>query len=248
MTNNLSLSTFWNSAPSGQDMFHADRILSLPKAAQRYLRHAIAPESRLASAVRLRMHGEIKIKRWLPFVAEQVIRWDRGMIWQATARMAGLPIRGWDRLVDGEGAMRWKLFGIIPVMTASGPDISRAAAGRLMAESIWLPSVLCITDVSWTEPEPLRLHAELAVHDETAKLELATDDAGRLKSVKLSRWGNPEGAEFRYVDFGGLVEEEGTFGGFTIPIRMRVGWYFGSSRFESEGEFFRVTIDDAIYR
>jgi hypothetical protein len=50
------------------------------------------------------------------------------------------------------------------------------------------------------------------------------------------------------VDFGGILEEEGTFCGYTIPTRLRIGWYFGSERFESEGEFFRATIDDAIYR
>ena len=59
---------------------------------------------------------------------------------------------GFDRLVDGEGAMRWKFLGIVPVMTASGPDISRSAAGRVEAESVWLPSVLCGEDVAWTAP------------------------------------------------------------------------------------------------
>lgn len=74
------------------------------------------------------------------------------------------------------------------------------------------------------------------------------DRTGRLKTFKLPRWGNPDGTEFHYVDFGGIVEDEGTFSGYTIPTRLRVGWYFDSERFESEGEFFRVTIDDAIYR
>jgi hypothetical protein len=66
--------------------------------------------------------------------------------------------------------------------------------------------------------------------------------------VSVSRWGNPEGAEFRYAAFGGLVEKEEAFDGYTIPTRIRVGWYAGSERFASEGEFFRVTIDDALYR
>jgi uncharacterized protein DUF6920 len=74
------------------------------------------------------------------------------------------------------------------------------------------------------------------------------DDRGRLQSVNMPRWGNPEGAEFHYANCGGWVEEERTFGGYTIPSHLRVGWYFGSERFESEGEFFRVTIDEAAYR
>ena len=83
---------------------------------------------------------------------------------------------------------------------------------------------------------------------EDTTLELTIDDRGRLNAVKLPRWGNPKGAEFHYVDFGGVVEEEDTFGGYTIPTRLRIGWYFDTDRFESDGEFFRVSIDDATYR
>jgi hypothetical protein len=50
------------------------------------------------------------------------------------------------------------------------------------------------------------------------------------------------------VSFGGLVEEEASFAGYTIPSRLRVGWYFGTDRFEPDGEFFRVTVDEARYR
>lgn len=88
----------------------------------------------------------------------------------------------------------------------------------------------------------------LTVAGETADITLGIDDVGRVNKLHLSRWGNPEGKEFRYVDFGGVVEEEGTFGGYTIPTRVRVGYYAGTERFETEGEFFRSSIDSARYR
>ncbi|EAW36229.1 hypothetical protein [Lyngbya sp. PCC 8106] len=34
----------------------------------------------------------------------------------------------------------------------------------------------------------------------------------------------------------------------SASARLMIGWYFGGDRFEEEGEFFRVTVDDAIYR
>ena len=139
------------------------------------------------------MHGEIKLKGWLPFTAEQVIRRDRGMIWQAAVRMSGLPVRGLDRFLDGEGAMRWKLFGLIPVMTASGPDVTRSAAGRLAAESIWLPSVLLGEDVSWTAPDSSHAQAGFAVQGNPAELALTVGDGGRLESLAMQRWGDPGG-------------------------------------------------------
>jgi hypothetical protein len=136
------------------------------------------------------------------------------------------------------------------VAKASGPDVTRSTLGRIGGESIWLPSALCCgIDVTWTETGPSNARARFPVQGETAELDLNADTTGRLRSVHLPRWGNPEGGTaFHYADFGGVLEEEGTFGGYTIPTRVRVGWYFGSDRFASDGEFFRATIDDARYR
>jgi hypothetical protein len=244
----LSLDEMWISAPSSNCTFRPAQISGLPEAARRYLEHAVAPGTRLATSVRLRMHGEIKLKGWLPFTAEQVIRQGRDMIWRATVRSNLSTIRGFDRFVDGDGAMRWKLFGFVPVMTASGPDISRSAAGRVKAESVWSPSIFCADDVSWTAQDSYHPVAHFKVRTDTQALSLTVDNKGGLESVKLRRWGNPEGGEFHDVTFGGVVDEEGVFGGYTIPTRVRIGWYFGTDRFKQDGEFFRATVDDAQYR
>jgi hypothetical protein len=253
MTKSISLDALWDSATPNGLVFSPAKLSHLPEPAKRYLEHAIAPGTKIAAAVRWKMHGEIKLKKWIPFTAEQVVCWEHGLIWSATAWMNSfLPIIGSDRIIDGIGAMQWKLLGLFPVMTASGADITRSAIGRLQSESLCLPSVFCGDDVSWTSMESSELdsnlHSSFVVQGERAELDFTIDPTGRLKTFKLPRWGNPDGAEFRDVDFGGILEEEGTFCGYTIPTRLRIGWYFGTERFESEGEFFRCTIDDAIYR
>jgi hypothetical protein len=269
MTKSISLDALWDSATPTGLVFSPDKLSHLPEPAKRYLEHAIAPGTKIAAAVRWKMHGEIKLKKWIPFTAEQVVCWEHGLIWSATAWMNSfLPIIGSDspeerlrqRIIDGIGAMQWKLLGLFPVMTASGADITRSSIGRLQSESVCLPSVFCGDDVLWTSMESLdldsNLHSSFVVQGERAELDFTIDRTGRLKTFKLPRWGNPDGSEFRDVDFGGILEEEGTFCGYTIPTRLRIGWYFGTvgvaspleKRFESEGEFFRATIDDAIYR
>lgn len=248
MTQAISLHSLWQSAPSQERIFHPEMLSELPAAARRYLEHAIAPGTKLASAVHLQMHGEIKLKNWSPFRAEEVICWKRGMIWRATAWMKGLPIQGFDHLVDGESIMRWKLLGLFPVMTGTGGDITRSAIGRMQGESIWLPSVLCDPSVIWHSSDSSHAHATVTLQGETTDLILTVSNTGKLEAMRFQRWGSPDGAAARYEDFGGYMEQETTFSGYTIPAQFRVGWYFGRDRFESEGEFFRATIDKAIYR
>lgn len=235
-------------APAAE-RFDPARIAGLPEPARRYLEHAIAPGAPVASAVRLRMHGAIKLKQdWCPFEAEQVIRWHRGFVWRARAKVKGLPVVGSDRWIDGEGSMRWKLLGVVPVVTGEGPDISRAALGRVQCEAVWLPTVLLAPDVTWRAPDPAHLGVDLHVADHAAHLDLALEPDGRLRAASIARWGNPDQEAFHEVPFGAICTEERTFEGITVPSELRIGWYFGTDRFESEGEFFRATVDHAEFR
>lgn len=248
MSKAVSLDQLWESTPPSQTIFQPDQLSEYPASVQHYLQHAIAPGTKLASGVRLQMHGEIKLRQWLPFTAEQVISWHRGFIWQAVVWMNGLPVWGSDRLVDGVGAMEWKLLGLFPVMRDSGMNIMRSNVGRMLGELVWLPSMLCQGDVLWTTPDPVHAHGQITHLGESTTLILSIGNQGELKSIQLKRWGNPEGAEFQYVDFGGFIEAEGQFSGYTIPTRLLGGWYFGNQRFQSEGAFFRGIIDQAEYR
>jgi hypothetical protein len=44
------------------------------------------------------------------------------------------------------------------------------------------------------------------------------------------------------------MEAERTVGGITIPTQLRIGWYPGTDRFDTEGEFFRATVDDVSFQ
>jgi hypothetical protein len=127
--------------------------------------------------------------------------------------------------------MIWRLLGIIPVMKASGSDITRSAAGRLQGECVWLPSRLARDDVHWTAQDSLHPRAEFSVAGFTETVDLSMAEEGRLLNVSLPRWGNPEGTTFGLYEFGAQFEEERTFGAYTIPSRLRAGWHFGSDRF-----------------
>lgn len=242
------LESLWRSAPPASERFDRARIGHLPPAARRYLEHTLAPGTPLARAARLEMHGNIRLDgAWCPFTATQVLRWDRGFVWHAHTRIRGLPVSGADREVDGEGEMKWKLLGIVPVMSAKGPEITRSAAGRLHAEAIWLPGALLDPGVAWSADGD-QPSFTVEAHGETTCVALHLEPTGALRAMKLARWGDVDGGDFRYVDFGGYAANDRTFEGVTVPTEYRIGWYFGSDRFETEGEFFRCTIDALEHR
>lgn len=228
----------------------------LPVAAARYLLHALAPGAPLPRALHLRMRGEIKLDgRWWPFRAEQVIDWGRGFVWKASARVRGLPVVGFDRLLDGVAEMRWKLLGLFPVVRASGPDIARSAAGRLAGEALWLPSVLLRDGVFGEAGDDVVV--DLAAHGTTTRMHLGLSARGSVSTFRYLRWGDPDKAGFGEVPFGGRVEAERTIDGVTFPSKLSLGWFFGPedelahttpTRFERNGEFFRCEVDDLEYR
>jgi hypothetical protein len=225
--------------------FEQAMIATLPAPARRWLAHAIVPGTPLWQVVRLTMRGQIRLGQWRPFTATQVLAPPGGYIWAATARFAGLPVTGYDRLSSGTGEMRWRMLRLIPVMTAAGPDITRSAYGRLAGEIALIPTVF--QHATWAESEqPGTAAATWRFGEDTETAELRVGDDGQLLQVMVNRWGNPGGEPFGRWPFGVSVEAETGFGGVTIPSRFRAGWWWGTDR-QAEGEFFRAHITAAQF-
>ena len=141
--------------PAEPGEFTAAELEGLPEPARRHLAQAIAPGAPLATSARLRMRGHIKVGRWLPFRAREVLDPHHGFVW--AARAAGV-IAGSDRYLDGVGAMDWKLLGLAAVAHGEGPDQARSAAARAGAEGMWVPTALLPRfGVRWTAGGPDRV-------------------------------------------------------------------------------------------
>jgi hypothetical protein len=236
------LADLWDS----RDRFVPEQLSEIPEAAQRYLEHAIAPGTVLASSVRLQMHGEIKLRSWHQFTAEQLIQSSHDFLWRAHTYVNGILVEGFDELVDGKASTRWKALGVLPMTSSSGPKVTRSSLGRAVAESVWLPSTLCSKKIIWKALTPQRPHAHLPARGEWSELGLRIRENGELRSLNLLRLCKGADGVYRYLPFGALVEEEDTFHGYTIPSRLRIGYHVGTDRFE-ESEFLRITVDDATF-
>lgn len=217
-----------------------DDLEALPASVRRFFSGAVAVGTPLAAGARLYMRGRIKLGRWVPFRARQLLVPHHGTVWEA--RVGGV-ITGSDQYVDGTGGMDWKLLGRVPVMRAEGEDVSRSAAERAAGESIWVPTaVFPGHGGTWSAAGDDLLEVAFDVDGHPVRLLNEVDDRGRLRRSTFSRWGDPDNTGvWRQLPFGVEVGAHRTFDGVTIPSAGRAGWHIGTDRWET-GEFFRFEL------
>jgi hypothetical protein len=229
--------------PPAPGSFGEAELEDAPPIVRRYLRGSIPEGTPLARSVRIAARGSIKVGPiWLRFRARQVLTPLSGMIW--AARCGGILV-GSDRFVDGAGRMDWRLFGLIRVIHAEGPDTSRSTAGRIGAETMWAPTALLPRfGVTWTATGRRGATGSYRLGEVDLELDYGFDDDGRVRCLTLDRWGDAEGTgNPGLYPYGHEVTRYATFDGVTIPSAGRAGWFYGTDRWD-EGEYFRYEITD----
>jgi hypothetical protein len=214
-------------------------LVGLPDPVRRMFTAAIAPGTPLATTAVMEMRGEIRLSRWTRFRARQVVTPQTGFVWSARAGL----VTGFDRYVGGEGEMRWKLLGLVPVQQAVGPDISRSAAGRAAGEAILVPTALLPRfGVEWTALDDDHVSARLRLDAYETQCHCALDTGGQITAWWFQRWGDPDNiGNWSLHPFGADATAHRTFDGVTIASAGQAGWHYGTDRWD-EGVFFRFEI------
>lgn len=215
------------------ERFDVADLTGCPEPVRRYLEHAIRPGCPLAPGIRLRMTGRIKVGRWLEFEAVQDFR-HRAFEWRARVgwRLAK-PLDVVDRYAGAAGSTEGRFLGRLRFLDVTGDDTTRAAAGRLAAESIWTPfDLMPGRGARWRVDGESSITASRDVEPERCDVTLAINSDGAVSSVSILRWGIAGQASYGYIPFGGDIHAERTFGDLTLPSRVTVGWWFGTPRYE----------------
>jgi hypothetical protein len=211
-------------------------VSDLPEVAQRYFNHAIAPGTLLRTAAQIEMAGTFLLGdksgyQTYSMNARQILRPPTEFVWIPQMKSGFINISGSDALVAGSAWTRFWLFGLFPVAEArSSPDLVRSAVFRSAMEAVWVPaSLLPQQGVKWEQigPDTARVHIKSV--SPALDLEITLGPTGSITEIVGQRWSNANPEKiFRYQPFGGTVQEEGTFDGYTIPSVMSVGNNYGT--------------------
>lgn len=229
--------------PEDVEHFDPGQVAQVPEPARRWLEHAIRPGTPLATTAHLTMHGWIRLGSWRPFEADQDIAPGDSFTWSARSSLFGLPVTGADRYRAGTGTSHWRLAGVLPVRSGHGLDVTRSAAGRLAAESVFVPTSLVGAD--WVDTGRDSVAFSQVIDGVEHVVELAVSPTGELRRVRLARWGDPDGRGYRRHTFLVIVDRELSVSGLRLPGSLRGRW---ASSTDDAGDFYRAQIDTATFR
>jgi hypothetical protein len=157
-------------------------------------------------------------------------------------------LSGSDALVAGSAWTRFWLHSLIPVAnTKSSPDLLRSAVFRSTMEGVWVPaSLLPQNGVVWEQAGPDKARIRVQRVAPEIVLEMTLDPSGAVREIVGQRWSNANQEKvFRFQPFGGRIEADATFEGYTIPSKLSVGNHYGTNDYLP---FFQAEISNARYQ
>jgi hypothetical protein len=161
-------------------------LAHLPAPVATYVRRSGAIGRTRVTIMHAVMHGRIRSgpdAPWMLFEAEQVNSfagtWRRMFFMNATMR--GLPVDVFHVYDGGNATMRARVCSLIPVVDASGTDMSRAERVTVVNDiCVLAPAVLPFADVVWEGVDARRTRAVFHIDGQDVRVELAFGEDGAL--------------------------------------------------------------------
>jgi hypothetical protein len=228
-----------------QQALVTDADLALhPDPVRRYLRATGVLGRPRIQNYRLHFTGRIRSApdaRWMPFEADQQSFADRpARLFLMRARMFGLPVEAFHRLIDGHATMQVKVAGLIPMVDAHGDVMDQSEAVTLFNDMCLLaPGTLLDPGIVWEPIDARTVRARFTSGGRTISATLLFGDDGWLTnfiSDDRSR-SSPDGKRFTRLRFSTPVRDYRDFGPARLAAHGEARWML------PEGEFTYAQFD-----
>jgi hypothetical protein len=153
--------------------------------------------------------------------------------WMAKGIMPpGIPVSGLDCYVAGAGDFEIRLFGTIPVATASD---AAAAVGELMRYLSELPiypdAILNCTGLSWHQLNDRQVEVTAQSNFGPASVTFSFDDAGDIVGLTAERPRDTGHHQSVLTPWLGRYSDYRSFGAYRLPVHGEVGWQLPNGYF-----------------
>lgn len=222
--------TLFAEAEQKERVVRPEMLHGLPEPVQRYLRYSGIVGKPLVSSVRLRQEGRIRQDEdspWMPFKAEEYYTVSPPtFVWQAGARVAGLPLM---RIRDSYAAGRGRMFitagGLVTVGDMQGAEMDQGSMMRYLNEMMWFPSAFFSDYIRWEAIDDSSARVIMSDHGHQISAVLTFNDDGRLTNFSGERYRDTGDGRSELVLWSTPISEYGEFDGIRIPVRGCGVWH-----------------------
>lgn len=150
-----------------------------------------------------------------------------------TAMAGVLPFQGYDRFVDGHGAMKGQIAKAITLFDQQGQAMDQACLATVLSECLVVPSIALQDYIEWEAIDDQHARATITAYGQTATGVFTFDDDGRMHSFTTN--------DRTYTDFQGnqkdvswtaRCEEYREFDGVFTPTSFAAIWHLPEGDFE----------------
>jgi len=180
--------------------------------------------------VRLTQSGTMRQRpgaRPLPFTAvEEIAVSDVEFRWDATFHhfpLVSLEIV--DRYESGQGRLDGRLGGVLPVLSARGPDLDAGEAMRYLSELPWVPhALLANRHLVWRQVSQRQVEVSTAVRAGVVAVRFEFDAAGDIVGARADARPRKIGRFNVPTPWSGVFAAQHQIGRVRIPTRAEVRW------------------------
>jgi len=225
-------------------------LAHLPAPVQRYLlASGVVGQPRIRN-MRVRMHGRIRSgpdAPWMAFTAEQHNFYDRpARFFYMNASRALVPIQVLHRYAGTEATMLVKAAALVPVVQASGSEMTQAETVTLFNDMALLaPATLIDPSIAWEQVDALTAHATFRNAGHAIRAELTFNDAGELTNFSSDdrRQASPDGRTMRAIRWSTPFGDYRAFGPIRLGARGEALWHEPAGAYA----YIQMAIDDVRY-
>lgn len=204
----------------------------LPEPVRRYVRGSGALGQPRVSSFRATFDGRIRSgpnAPWMPFTGEQVNTMaPAARFFLMDAVMKGLPVKVLHSFHDGAATMRVRLLGLIPIVDAKGPEMTRAETVTLFNDMcVIAPGALIDPAIRWSAVDARHVAAAFTLGVNTIEAVLEFNDRGELVDFVSDdrRAGSPDGKTFTPMRWTTPLGAYRSFGPHTLAGNGAARWH-----------------------
>jgi hypothetical protein len=223
-------------------------LVPLPEPVRRYLRVTRVVGQPRVQNYRVRFTGRIRSApdaAWMPFEAEQQSFADEPTrLFLMRARMFGVPVEAFHRMIGGHATMQVKVAGVVPMVDARGDEMDRAETVTLFNDMcILAPGTLVGPAITWEPGDASSARARFTYRSHTITATLFFDSDGRLVNFESDDRSRslPDGT-FTKLTFSTPLRDYRDFGPLHLAGHGEARWRLPEGEF-TYGEF--TMIDEA---